>query len=98
MNELVLLQVIGLQVQVLLQLISVIGDLAMEDVFKAFKIISAADLDCLPKFCRLAHAVMRMEVFISVNFLFCMFVSEYQANVSLFMSSIPRGIHLRRFS
>ena len=44
MNELVFLQVIGLQVQVLLQLISVVGDPAMDDVFKAFKINSPADL------------------------------------------------------
>ena len=62
------LQVIGLQVQVLLQLISVVGDPAMDDVFKAFKINSPADLECLPNFCRLAHAVMRMEVFIIVYF------------------------------
>ena len=96
MNELVFLQVIGLQVQVLLQLISVVGDPAMDDVFKAFKINSPADLECLPNVCRLAHAVMRMEVFIVVYFLFCMFVFEYEVSAFLFLLSIPRGIHLRR--
>ena len=96
MNELVFLQVIGLQVQVLLQLISVVGDPAMDDVFKAFKINSPADLECLQNFCCLAHAVMRMEVFIFVYFLFCMFVFEYEVSFVLFLLSIPRGIHLRR--
>ena len=95
MNELVFLQVIGLQVQVLLQLISVVGDPAMDDVFKAFKINSPADFDVLQNFCRLTHAVMRMEVCIIVYFLFCMFVFEYEVNVFLFLLSIPRGIHLR---
>ena len=90
------LQVIGLQVQVLLQLISVVGDPAMDDVFKAFKINSPADFVFLPTLCRLAHAVMRMEVCIIVYFLFCMFVFEYEVSVFLFLFSIPRGIHLRR--
>ena len=63
-------------VQVLLQLVSVIGEAANDDVHKACKVTWAADLEFVTQFSRLGHAVMRMEVFITVVTLRRMFVFE----------------------